>query len=149
MQYMKLEYTSLQHWTALYCRTLQYMKLKYTSLQCTALHCTALHVIAMHGTVLFSLTMAIKHRGSVSAPGCSGHSNDQYPIVALTRLNDNLLFCHNALFLCVIGNDFFPYYLNLWYIFQIINRPGVAGAVLQIPPLLINWLINNPFLPNL
>ena len=32
---------------------------------------------------------------------------------------------------------------------KVINRPGVAGAVLQSPPLLINWLIDSSFSPNM
>ena len=47
------------------------------------------------------------------------------------------------------SNDWFKSNADAkWWVLGLVNRPGVAGAVLQTPPLLTDYL-SNPFPPNL
>ena len=46
---------------------------------------------------------------------------------------------------CSGRNSAPPRLKSLWFV--VFNRPGVAGAILQTPPSLINYLIESPFSP--
>ena len=102
--------------TVLHCETLHCTMLHCATLNCTALHCIALHCTALYCTVL--------HCTAVHCTALCGWAG---PV------------CHH--FCLLQGSVLSPHTLDLTHLNStqlMINRPGVAGVVLQTPSSLCN-----------